>query len=140
MKVLMRDQTEKSLVLRLRLESETIVLQRCRIEVLKASAAAKINDEKIILHRKSPEDLGTFLNDLRRIGRYLFQIVISFARHHDPMRHTTNRKSCFVEIANFERRVVENVEVFRPEGICLSCDQRQPGGDLPFSERQHGYL
>ena len=68
-KILVGDEAEKSLITRLWLEAETVVLQRGRIQMLEAAAAAKVDDERVIVVRQFAEHLVSLFDDLGDIGR-----------------------------------------------------------------------
>src|SRR5262245_52536830 len=108
--------------------------------MFKPTAAAKIHDERVILHREPAEDLRAFFDDLGHVDTELFEIVIPIAVQYDPVRDAAYHKGCLDKIADLEWRVIQNVEVRGLECIGASGDSGESGRDLPATERFHSDL
>ena len=102
-----------------------------------AGVRTQMQNESVIVIRNNAEHSGFSFNDFLDVSLHPFGIVITFAVDNDPMRHAAHREFNLLEIADFKRRVVENVEVFRAKRIWLAGNGRQPSCDLPARWGDH---
>src|SRR4051812_41388981 len=96
-----------------------------------AASRAQVKDESVIVIGNRVEQSHFGFDNLLHVALHAFEIVVAFAINHDAMRHATYFELDFFEIADLERRVVEDVEVLSAEGIEFACNRWQSGGDLP---------
>ena len=96
-----------------------------------AGVRTQVQNEGVVVIGNLSEhrDFGgdDFLNFVAQTNR----IVVAFAIDHDPMRYAAHLEVEFLEVADFNRRVVENVKVLGAKSIFLTNDGRQSGSDLP---------
>src|SRR5690349_10276505 len=102
--------------------------------MLQTASAAKVHDERVIVIRQFAKDLIRLFDDLWKVGGDLFHVVIAFAGKHDTMRLALNGERNFLEIADLERRIVKNIEIFCAERIRFTC-WWQTGRNLPTGVR-----
>ena len=112
-KILMRDEPQKTLVARRILEGPATRLKGGRVQVLKPAATAQVQDEGVIVIRKLAENLISLFDDLGCVLGKFFEIVISLAGDDVAMLFALNVEADLLEIADLERRIVEDIEIFR---------------------------
>src|SRR6185436_8040778 len=95
---------EKSLVPRLWLEAESIVLQCRRVEMFQPAAAAQVYDECIVVIRQLAKDLVRLFDDLGDIGRRFLHVVVAVAAKNYSVRFALNCKANLFKITHLKRR------------------------------------
>src|SRR6185437_12922513 len=139
MKELMRHERAKSLITIAVPKSEATKTERRGIQMLEAATAAgaQMQKEGVVVIRNLAEHRHFCFHYFLDFGFHQRGVIVALAIDDDTMRHTTNAEIDLLEITDFKRRVVKNIEVFRLKSVLLARHRRQSGGDFPTGGRVH---
>src|SRR6266850_7892565 len=137
MKKLMRDQRLKPSVAIFSRKPEPLEPERGRIQMFQPAAGVRsqMQNEGVVVIGNTAEHRRLSFDDLQHVGAQTLGIIVALAVDHDSVRDTADLKVELLEIADFKRRIVKNVEVLGPKSIRLTWRRRQAGSDLPAGWR-----
>ena len=100
-----------------------------------AAPGAEQQDEGVVVVRNLAHHVGLGGDDLLHVAPHALRVVVALAVYDDAVRHAFDLELDDAEIADQERRVVEDVEVLGAEGVARARDGGQARGDLPAGRR-----
>ncbi len=103
-------------------KSEAAKSERGRIQMFEPAARVRsqMQNERVVVIRNAAEHRRFSFDDLLHFVAQANRIIVALAVDHDPVRDAADLKVELPEVADFDGRVVKNIEVFGAKSIRLT--------------------